>query len=573
MLETSPRMISFFAKKYPRRNVVITSLLLMAGVAEAFGLLTLLPVLELAMDGDSPPSGPARFVGSGLQAVGLPATLGVLLLLMVVLMSLKGLASLFANRQAGFVIAAVSMELRLELLRALLRAEWRHFTTYPIGALSNAVSGEAHHVAQGYRAFLDILARGLLVCAYLAVALVISWPTAVAAMVSGATVMLLLKRLVEVSRKAGKEQTVMMRSLVSRLSDAIPGLKPVKAMAREAYLLPVLESENKALRVAQEKAVGAAAITVAAREPLVTLALAAGLWAVFTFTSVPFVSVIIMAALFYRLTNTLTQLQQRYQGLVVCEAAFESMKNHIDSANAHAERWDGVASAPSAAADITLDDVTFSFGDDPVLRSLNLTVNAGEMVVLTGPSGGGKTTLCDTIMGLLPVEEGRLLVDGVNLSTVNITQWRQQIGYVPQEPVLFNDSIRKNVTLADDRISDDAVERALEQAGIAEFVRGLSAGVDHQVGERGSTLAGGQRQRIAIARALVGQPSLLIMDEPTAALDSKTEEAVCATLASLKGDLTMIAISHQSALEHIADRVVRLDSGRIVESDGSILAV
>ncbi|MDG2282481.1 MAG: ABC transporter ATP-binding protein, partial [Longimicrobiales bacterium] len=374
-------------------------------------------------------------------------------------------------------------------------------------------------------------------------------------------------------RKAGKEQTVLMRSLVSRLSDAIPGLKPVKAMAREAYLLPVLESENKALRVAQEKAVGAAAITSAAREPLVTLALAAGLWAVFTFTSVPFVSVLIMAALFYRLTNTLTQLQQRYQGLVVCEAAFESMKNHIDSANAHAERWDGVASAPSAAADITLDDVTFSFGDDPVLRSLNLTDNAGEMVVLTGPSGGGKTTLCDTIMGLLPVEEGRILVDGVNLSTVNITQWRQQIGYVPQEPVLFNDSIRKNVTLADDRISDDAVERALEQAGIAEFVRGLSAGVDHQVGERGSTLSGCQRQRIAIARALVGQPSLLIMDEPTAALDSKTEEAVCATLASLKGDLTMIAISHQSALEHIADRVVRLDSGRIVESDGSILAV
>jgi ATP-binding cassette, subfamily C, bacterial len=193
------------------------------------------------------------------------------------------------------------------------------------------------------------------------------------------------------------------------------------------------------------------------------------------------------------------------------------------------------------------------------LRNVFLTIPAGGFIALTGPSGAGKTTIADLIIGLFSPQEGQVSIDDVSVTDMSLKAWRSMIGYAPQETIMFHDTIFTNVTLGDPTLSRADAEEALRGAGSWDFVTSLPEGMDWIVGEKGARLSGGQRQRIAIARALVRRPKLLILDEATTALDPKTEAAVCETLEHLRGKVTIIAISHQPALVNAADEVYRLE--------------
>jgi ATP-binding cassette subfamily C protein len=241
-------------------------------------------------------------------------------------------------------------------------------------------------------------------------------------------------------------------------------------------------------------------------------------------------------------------------------------------AKAQAEPTSGTLEPPPLREGIVLESVDFSYGHTPVLTGASLTIPAGKFVALVGRSGAGKTTIADLIVGLHAPQAGRVLVDGIPLEEIDLRGWRQEIGYVPQEMFLFHDTIYRNLTLGDPEIPREAVEDALRAAGAWEFVSGLSHGLETVMGERGSKLSGGQRQRVAIARALVRKPKLLVLDEVTTALDPRTEAAICATLQGLKGEVTILAISHQRAMTEAADVVYRLEGGTAQQSDLSVVA-
>ncbi|MCA1780003.1 MAG: ATP-binding cassette domain-containing protein, partial [Xanthomonadaceae bacterium] len=171
----------------------------------------------------------------------------------------------------------------------------------------------------------------------------------------------------------------------------------------------------------------------------------------------------------------------------------------------------------------------------------------------------GKTTMIDLIAGLLRPDSGAVRIDDVDLNKIDHMRWRKSIGYVAQEALLINDSVRNNITLGAPDLGEQAVREALIQADALDFVMQMDGSLDASVGERGGRLSGGQRQRLAIARALVHQPALLILDEATSNLDQAAERAVLETIANLKGKLTMLAVTHQHPLLEIADRVYRID--------------
>ena len=174
----------------------------------------------------------------------------------------------------------------------------------------------------------------------------------------------------------------------------------------------------------------------------------------------------------------------------------------------------------------------------------------------------------DLITGLLMPQEGMIWIDDIPLREADMKSWRRMIGYVPQETLLLHDTVLVNVTLGDPAFDEKDAERALREAGAWDFVADMPGGIHSVVGERGARLSGGQRQRITIARALVHQPQLMILDEATSALDPATEAEICQTLRKLRGKLTILAISHQSALLDAADRAYRLDNGvaRLLEN-------
>ena len=559
----------YFARSYPIRTFVMIALLLGAGLAEGVGIAGLLPVLEIGVtESGREPSGMSRTVADLLGKVGLEPTLAILLLIVVGAMAVKGLFRWLAMRQVGYVVARVAMDLRLRLIRALMQAEWSYFATRPVGYFANSISTEAHRSANAYRMASSALADLAQALVYAVIVFFVSWKIALLALVAGGGIMFAMRSLVSSARAAGEQQTILMRSMVARLTEALPGLKPLKAMAKEEYVLPLLESETRGFYRAQQKHVLASESLRAFQEPILVAVLAVGLFAVLTFTSTPFSTVLVLAFLFYRLVIGLNRVQQRYQDMAVGESAFWSLTGHLEEAEAARESRSGTRTPPPLDNALTFEDVGFWYEEGrPVLSGTDLVIPAGEFVALVGPSGSGKSTLADLAVGLLRPKEGRILVDGVSLSDIDPISWRQQIGYVPQDLLLFHDSILRNVSLGDESIDRGQVEQALKDAGAWEFVSSLADGMDQIVGERGSLLSGGQRQRIAIARALVGGPRLLVLDEATTALDPVTEAAICQTLASLKGRVTILSISHQHAMRRVADVAYELENlgTRLVE--------
>ncbi len=217
--------------------------------------------------------------------------------------------------------------------------------------------------------------------------------------------------------------------------------------------------------------------------------------------------------------------------------------------------------------DFTLDDVTVRFGDEtpPALDSLSLHVRSGETIAFVGASGSGKSTLINTILGFVRPSSGQVLLDGVDMQTLDLRSVRRRVSIVPQESVLFEGSIRDNVTYGLGDVPDELLTQALIDANAWTIVESLPHGWDTTVGERGARLSGGQRQRISIARALIRDPRVLILDEATSALDSESEIEVQDALDRLMAGRTTLVVAHRLSTIRRADRIVVLDHGRIVE--------
>jgi ATP-binding cassette subfamily C protein len=299
----------------------------------------------------------------------------------------------------------------------------------------------------------------------------------------------------------------------------------------------------------------------AAQEPLFVACLASGLYVVSVFLHFPLPEVLVLVFLLSRIVKRVNKIQQEYQEMMVLESAYWSLKDTIREAERAREPNLG-SETPSLDYAIRLDRVSFAYNEERVLKEASLSFPSGLLTAIVGPSGIGKTTIADLLIGLIRPQQGEVLIDDLPLAKIDLKKWRKMIGYVPQETFLLHDSVLTNVTLGDPELSVADAEHALRAAEAWEFVLEMPEGIFSIVGERGSMLSGGQRQRIAIARALVHKPRLLILDEPTSALDPESEAAICETLDQLRGGgITILAISHQPTIMNVADRAYQLEDG------------
>ena len=556
--------VAYFARAYPARSGLMVALIILSGVAEGFGIVTLLPLLELASGGAADhQSAVAPMITNLLSALSITPSLPVLLALIVVAITLKAAFLWMAMIQAGYTVAHVTADLRLQVIRALLGARWSHFTSRPAGQFANAVGSEAHRASGAYREACAAMANVIQVAVYVGLAFLMSPTVALLALVGGLTIALVLARFVDASRRSGKSQTVLMRSLITRLTDSLHGIKAIKAMAQEEHLAPLLEQETRGINVAEVRHVVARQSMVGFQEPLMALMLAGGVYVALAVANQPFSTLLVLVFLFYRLVGRINLVLSEYQSMVLGESAFWSLRETIDRAAAEREISTGTREPPALEDGVMLRNVSFAYDTKEILSDISLRIPVGEFVAIVGPSGAGKTTIADLIVGLHRPTSGEVYVDEIPLSELDVMAWRQRIGYVPQEMLLFHDSIYRNVTLGDPHVPRDAVREALVAAGAWQFVEGLEHGMDTVIGEMGSKLSGGQRQRVAIARALLRRPSLLVLDEVTTALDPATEAELCSTLASLKGATTIVAVSHQPAIVEVADAVYRVEGGKV----------
>ena len=550
----------FYGAKGTKPWLVLVCLLL-AGVAEGVGLATLLPLLSLTInDGATETSAVAGYVESALAYFGQTPELKLLLSLVVGGIMIKCLLTMAAMRYVGNALAEVATGLRAELIMSLLNVRWAYFTHQPLGRISNAVSVDATRAGNAYLMAANFQVNAIQTAIYSIVAALVSWQLALAALVVAGGIAMSLHFLVRISKKAGRRQTERTSELVIYLSDALSNIKPLKAMAKAGKFSNLFQRKIEQLKRALRRQVVSQYALKYLQEMLIALTIAAGFYIATTGWNVPVSQLLVMGLLLFRAVASVGKMQRQFQKALLLESPYWAMRGLIDEAEAEREPNPGGAT-PTLDQGCRFEGVSFAHATDKVLDRVNLDIPAGGLTVITGPSGAGKTTLTDLLLGLYQPEAGRILIDGMPLTGIDLQAWRDRVGYVPQDLILFHDTVLSNVTLGDPRLGEEEAKQALKAAGAWDFVSALPEGLQSMVGEKGAKLSGGQRQRIALARALAGKPKLLILDEVTSALDPRTERDICRNIDALSNDMTILAITHREAWTEIADRTYRLDQG------------
>ncbi|MDF3074811.1 MAG: P-loop containing nucleoside triphosphate hydrolase [Alphaproteobacteria bacterium] len=549
-----------------KRGFVVVICLILSGVAEGFGLASLMPLIALIGEQSGPPSALQRYMDQILSYLGLPAEPMVLFGILVAGMVVKAILTLIAMSQVGYAVAEVSTKMRMDLIQALLGARWNFFVRQPMGRFATALSVEAGRAGDAYNAMAVFLSHAVQALVYIVIAALVSWEAALLSIGVGAFMVLSLNRLLVAAKRDSRKQTKRTKALIRRLADVLVGIKPMKAMGRQARFAELFTKDIQEINRALRRIVFARHANRALQDPITAVCLGVAVYIALSVFKVPVAELVVMSILLLRIVSHIGKAQQDLQTLQIAESGFFAVRNAIDDSRIAREVTTGTA-VPAFERVISLRNVSFAFADTPVIRDVTLDIAAGGVTTLTGLSGAGKTTLVDLMLGLHKPDTGDILVDGTSLSDVDLLRWRNMVGYVPQELILFHDTILNNVTLGQPEFSRADAEQALRQAGAWDFVSAAPEGLDYVVGERGSTLSGGQRQRIALARALVHKPKLLILDEATSALDPVTEGLIVRNVSELSRatGVTVLAISHQASWASVADNVYRVQEGNVID--------
>ncbi len=355
--------------------------------------------------------------------------------------------------------------------------------------------------------------------------------------------------------------------LNSFLHETFSGNKIVKAFGMENYEKKRFFDKTRNLFKIEMSQVVAKSLSSPVMEVLGGLGIAFIIWyggnRVISGVSTPgtFFSFMAAVLMLYEPVKKLTKLNNNIQeGMAAADRVFDIIEHESDI-----REDENAITMTRGAHSVTFKNVYFRYEDEWVLRDINLKVDSGEILALVGMSGGGKTSLVNLIPRFYEVTQGAILIDGIDIRKLTVSSLRDQIAIVTQEPILFNDTIRNNIAYGNQNASEEEIYRAAKAAYAYDFVMGFPKGFDTTIGELGSRLSGGEKQRICIARALLKDAPILILDEATSALDSESEMLVQRALENLMKGRTTFVIAHRLSTIIHADRIIVLVGGKIVE--------
>ena len=545
-----------------RRQCLILLAMLLGVAAENLSIASLWPIIGVTSGTGIKPSAATSVVTDILDVVHLSPTLGSLLLFLCLTFTLKFALSSGGLIFVGQEVARMSAQMRLGLIDAIVRARWSHIISTPAGRLSAALSDEGERASSAYRAAGNFTTRLAETLAYLVGCLWISWQFSVGALVTAAILWLAVARFVAMARRAGRKKWRSIHLLSGAVNDLLTSIKSLRAMNRQAYVSQFAAKQVGQLRKSSLQEYYSDSAVAAVQEPLLYTMLLGGLYLGFTYLGLRLEELIGTIWLLRRISNGVGTMRGAMQRVAVDGVAFWSIVRLTQSMKEQAEAPHG-GQAAHLSRQCDFRDVSFGYGEKTVVDRANFSLPVGEVATLIGPSGAGKTTIADLLVGLHEPDSGQVLIDGLPLTDADLARWRGKIGYIPQENILFNDTVLENITLGDQTISEEAAVEALKLAGAWGFVSALPNGLNEVIGVRGNLLSGGQKQRLSIARALIHNPELLILDEATSALDQTTAREICSAVRGLRGNRTILAITHQPIWMEAADRVLRMENGRV----------
>jgi len=480
----------------------------------------------------------------------------------------KGTCNYFQTVLMNFIGQRIVADLRAELYRKIQLQSLAFFTKNPTGVLMSRITNDVGFIQGAVSEAVTALLKDSFTLLCLVIVIFYrDWQLAIVAMFVFPLAVYPIAKFGQKMRQIATRAQVTLGSLTSLLQETISGTRIVKAFGMEAHENKRFSVENERLFRLSLKSISINAVSSPLMEFLGGLGISAiifyGGYQVIHGQSTPgtFFSFLTALIMLYepvkRLTNVNNTIQQ---GIAGAERVFSIMDLVPDIRN----RPDAV-SLPRISREIEIRNVTFRYEEAPVLKNINLRILTGEAVAFVGMSGGGKTTLVNLIPRFYDVTTGMILIDGQDIRNVTVESLRGQIAIVTQQTILFNDTVRSNIAYGDISKTENQIVEAAKAAHAHDFILRLPKGYETVIGEQGTKLSGGERQRISIARALLKNAPILILDEATSSLDSEAEIEVQDALENLMKGRTTLVIAHRLSTIRNADRIIVLVNGEIRE--------
>ena len=532
-----------------------------------------LGVAAMVLTASTEPALPAIMqflLDDGFGDKGNPHLMWTAPLLIIGLFLARGVFTFTMNYAMNEVSNAVLFDLRRVMFDRLVQMPVSYFSSNPAGTIIARLVNDVQNVTQSLASVLIIMVRdSCVIMGLLGWLLYLNWQLTMIAFVLIPMVALAVGAFSRRMRRLSGEQLRYTGELTSVVGEAIHGNPVIKVYAGQEHERNRFASASRQLQAFARRMTVASALIVpitqvmAAVAVSVVIALALYQSQQDRTTVGGFVSFLTAMLMIF---NPLKHLAEVNGQLQRAFAAADAVFHFIDEPIEHDH---GTQVIERAKGGLRFEDVRFGYAGSNALalKGIDLDIKPGETVALVGGSGGGKTTLANLIPRFYPVTEGRILLDGVPIESLKLESLRQQIAWVSQQVMLFNDTIANNVAYGSRRgASEEEVRAALEAAYLTDFVASLPQGINTMIGDNGIRLSGGQRQRLSIARALLKNAPILVLDEATSALDNESERFVQAALDELLHGQTTLIIAHRLSTIEKADRILVLDDGRIVES-------
>jgi len=483
----------------------------------------------------------------------------------------------FLKTGAYFLSSATIIPIRTGVVRDIRNQIYQKITSLPLAFFSEErkgdiiarMSGDVQEVENSIMSSLDMLFKNpILIIAYFSTLLFISWEltlfTIIIVPIMGWVMGIVGRKLKQRSIKAQE----LWSDTMSQVEETLGGLRIIKAFCAEDKMNKRFDNINSDYRNNLMKVNIRQSMAHPMSEFLGTVMIVIVLWfggiLVLNNSTLSGPTFIYYMVILYSIIQPLKDFSKAGYNIPKGLASMERIDKILQAENVIKEK-DNPKHISEFCEKIEFRNVSFKYDQKWILRNINLTIEKGKTIALVGQSGGGKSTLVDLIPRYYDVQEGEILIDGINIRDLGIRDLRQLIGNVNQEAILFNDSFRNNIAFGVENATQEQIENAARIANAYDFIMQTENGFDTCVGDRGSRLSGGQRQRVSIARAILKNPPILILDEATSALDTESERLVQDALERLMKTRTTVAIAHRLSTIKSADEICVLHEGEIVE--------
>jgi subfamily B ATP-binding cassette protein MsbA len=553
-------------------NKIFIGLLLsvMVGLLDGFGLAMFLPLLQM-IDGqelsNSEGMGNLSFVADAIQSVGLELNFIVIMCTILLLFISKGVMRFFEGIYNVKIQQSFIVLIRKQCLNYLTDFNYKTFIKSDSGRIQNTMSGEISRVVTAYTSYRTVMQNGISVVVYVVLAFLSNPQFAIFVAIGALLTNFVFSRIYKKTKQLSSNFTVYGHIFQGLLIQSVAFFKYLKATGNFPIYANKMRKTIDDLERNNKKMGYIAAFLSASREPLVmTVVVLVIIIQVVVFEEK--LGLLILSLLFFqRSLNFVMAVQTGWNSFIATSASLDNLQDFLNELQTNKENY-GIIKIDKFKSQLYMKNIFFSYtGEDWILKDINLKVEKNKTIAFVGESGSGKTTLVNVLSGLLQIEKGEFLIDHQNALDIDIRTFQKRIGYITQEPVIFNDDVFNNVTFWSERTPEN-LERfweAIKKASIYTFINELPSKEKSPLGNNGVMVSGGQKQRISIARELYKDVDILIMDEATSALDSETERAIQDNIEKLKGQYTILIVAHRLSTIKNADTIVLMNKGEIID--------